>query len=167
MKKIFIAAVLFLITFSRCEKDDICAEGTPTTPQVVIEFFDSDSQLPINVSKLEVNEFGTSKILNTFDGVSKIKLPLKTMSDLTKYTLKLNAGNTNTALINEVHLQFDYIRHDLYVSRACGYKTLFVLNLNSPTFIDSTPANGSWIESIVILKPNILDENETHIKIFL
>ena len=39
-----ILCLLFLscLTFG-CEKDDICNEGTPGTPNVVIRFYDKDS----------------------------------------------------------------------------------------------------------------------------
>jgi hypothetical protein len=41
MKKIvFITLSLLLaVSFWNCEKDDICAEGTPVTPRVIIEFY--------------------------------------------------------------------------------------------------------------------------------
>ena len=43
MKKysILILVSLFAFSFWNCEKDDICAETTPTTPRVVIEFYDA------------------------------------------------------------------------------------------------------------------------------
>ena len=34
---------LFVFLISACEKDDICNEGTPGTPRVVIRFFDNDN----------------------------------------------------------------------------------------------------------------------------
>ena len=166
MKKIIIY-LLILVAFSNCEKDDICAADTPTTPQVVLEFFDNDSQLAKNVTNLNVQEIGSAKALATFNNVSKIKLPLKATTDLTKYKLILNFGNTtNPAIINEDNLQFDYARNNVYVSRACGFKTLFTLALNSPTKTDKAVPVDFWIKSIVVATPNILNENETHVKIY-
>ncbi len=43
MKKI-IAMLLLITTFYSCERDDICPESTPTTPHLVISFFDVDDQ---------------------------------------------------------------------------------------------------------------------------
>ena len=159
--------MLILVAFSNCEKDDICAADTPTTPQVVLEFFDNDSQLAKNVTNLNVQEIGSANALPTFNNVSKIKLPLKATTDFTKYKLILNFGNTtNPAIVNEDNLQFDYTRNNVYVSRACGFKTLFTLALNSPTRTDKAVPDGFWIKSIVIATPNILNENETHVKIY-
>ena len=166
MKKIIILTLIFC-SFLGCEKDDICSADTPTTPQIVIEFFDNDSQLSKTVTNLDVLEIGSTTSLALFNNVSKIKLPLKTTADLTKYRLTLNAGNTvNPAIINEDNLQFDYSRNNVYVSRACGFKTLFNLNLNSPTVTDKSVPDTLWIKSIVVVTPNILDENETHVKIY-
>jgi len=38
MKKIFL--LLFVFSLLGCEKDDICESTTPTTPRLVIEFYD-------------------------------------------------------------------------------------------------------------------------------
>jgi hypothetical protein len=51
MKNKIALSVLFLFTvcFSSCEKDDICDANTPTTPQLVIEFYDAvNTTLPMN-----------------------------------------------------------------------------------------------------------------------
>jgi hypothetical protein len=94
MKKIVILLIL-VITFSGCEKDDICVDET--TPQLVIEFFDiSNPAVLKNVVNLKVTAEGMSTALNTFNGVSKISLPLKTNEDTTKYHLVLNS-NSSTA----------------------------------------------------------------------
>ena len=64
MKKIvFITLSLLLaVSFWNCEKDDICAEGTPTTPRVIIEFYDAANPTVLkNVTNLRVEEFGTNE----------------------------------------------------------------------------------------------------------
>ena len=40
MKKIYLL-FLIAITFSSCEKDDICDANTPTTPRLIIDFYDA------------------------------------------------------------------------------------------------------------------------------
>ena len=40
MKKITLLLLVFCFSFSSCEKDDICDANTPTTPRMVIKFFD-------------------------------------------------------------------------------------------------------------------------------
>lgn len=175
MKKIFL--LFLLVSFSGCEKDDICAADTPTTPQVVIEFFSDATTDSKSVTNLTVKEIGQTNpiVFNTAAGVndplrynisaSKIKIPLKTDADVAKFEFKINTNSTVVGSENTDFLEFKYTRNSVYISRACGYKTLFNLNLNSPTLTDILPVNY-WIKSIIISKPNILNEDETHIKIY-
>jgi hypothetical protein len=155
-------------SFSGCESDDICDANTPTTPRLIIEFYDVANPTVLkNVSNLEVKGDGAAIPLAIFNGVSKIQLPLKTTEDNTKYTLVLNS--TTPAFLSTDVLEFNYSRENVFVSRACGYKTIFDLNgtaLN-PFILNSTPAItlGNWIKNITVKQPNVNDENETHIKI--
>ena len=162
MKKIIIAILIFLPFFG-CEKDDICPANTPTTPQLVIEFFDFASNASKAVTKLKIEDSESGKLLNVFNE-AKIKLPLKTDVDISKYSLTLNS-DTPSAL-NLDKLEIKYSRSNVYISRACGYITVFNLN-NSPSFLVSENTVATeWIKKITITKPNILNEDETHIKIF-
>lgn len=161
MKKIFLLLVLFSLL--GCEKDDICDENTTTTPLLVLEFFRADNPtIAQNVTSLKINAEGLSTF-NTFSGVSKIELPLNTAADLTKYKLTLNSGATNA---NTDYLQFNYARNEVFVSRACGFKTTYTLNATGGVVrTDETPADTTWITSYTILTSNIENSNETHIKI--
>ena len=40
MKKIISFLLLFAFGLSGCEKDDICDANTPTTPRLIISFYD-------------------------------------------------------------------------------------------------------------------------------
>ena len=164
MKKI-VLLLLLTITFSSCEKDDICAEET--TPRLVLEFYDISNPSNLkNVLNLKIKGIGATEDLGTFNGVSKIVLPLDITQDSTKYSLILNS--TSLTLNNEDSLQFNYTRQNVFVSRACGYKTIFELN-PTPTGVINTDAatpDGFWIQDINIITTNIETENETHIKIY-
>ena len=37
----FVLSIGIACSFSNCEKDDICAEGTPVTPRIIIEFYNA------------------------------------------------------------------------------------------------------------------------------
>ncbi|UPT70638.1 MAG: DUF6452 family protein [Flavobacterium sp. JAD_PAG50586_2] len=167
MKKI-IALLLTVITLSSCEKDDICTDET--TPRLILEFFDvSNPTVPKNVINLKVKGVNSSIDLGLFTGVSKVELPLDITQDTTKYSLILNStGSLGTP--NEDFLEFNYIRQNVFVSRACGFKTVFTLN-PSPTGVIVTDAAAPdlfWIqpENINIETTNIVTENETHVKIY-
>jgi hypothetical protein len=173
MKKIILLLILLSLSLSSCEKDDICDATTATTPKLILEFYDTLHPTVLkNVTNLAVKEVGITSAVISFNSVSKIQLPLKTNEDSTKYSFVLNAGNTNTSLIYTDILQFNYSRKTVFVSRACGYKTLFDLNndvsLPNPYILNNTPAasQGIWIKNITVEKYNLETENETHIKIY-
>jgi hypothetical protein len=166
MKKIIILTLLITAFFSGCEKDDICSESTPTTPRLIIDFYDfTNPTLTKNVTNLGILGEGLNTVI-VFNGVSKIQVPLDIAKDISKYQFILNYGNSNPLFINSDQLQFDYTRNNVYVSRACGYKTLFTLDASNPfTHTDSAAFDGLWMKNITLLKSNISNENETHLRI--
>ena len=166
MKKIQLLLIcLFTITFSSCEKDDICDATTDTTPRLIVEFFDIlNPTVKKNVTNLAVKEINTSTSL-AFTGTSKIQIPLKTNVYLTKYSFILNS--TDVAIKNEDFLLFNYSRQTLFVSRACGFKTNFTLDSTTPFIKTETSIpDGYWIQNVVIATSNITTEKETHVKIY-
>ncbi|MFV7234280.1 DUF6452 family protein [Flavobacterium sp. ZB4R12] len=178
MKKIFLLLLVLALSFFSCEKDDICDANTPTTPRLVITFYDITNPAVLkNVTNLKVVGAGMTDgiIFNTSaTGESKyltsgnaISIPLKTNEDTTSYNFTLNSGNANPALVNEDNIKFDYTRADIFVSRACGFKTLFTLNTSNPyTHTDAAVPDEKWIQYISVEKSNIDNENDTHLKIF-
>jgi len=165
MKKLILLLFLLSLSFSSCEKDDICDEATSTTPKLIIEFYDVLHPTVLkNVTNLKVKEVGTVAFMS-FDAVSKIELPLKTTEDITKYSLIKNSLDTTTD--NEDFLQFNYTRENLFVSRACGFKTIFTLDSTTPYIkSDTSTPDGFWMQTITVTTSNITTENETHIKIY-
>ena len=163
---------------SSCEPDDICDPNTPTTPRMLIQFFDiSNPSVQKNVTDLKVIGEGMTEavVLNPsavdetkyLTSGNNILLPLKTDSDIVKYQFILNSRNKNPLLVNTDNLEFKYTRENIYVSRACGFKTVFNLDLAKPfTLTDKTPADELWIQYIIVAQNNITYENDTIIKIF-
>jgi len=176
MKKILLL-LLITIAFSGCEKDDICTDET--TPRLIIEFYDISNPANLkNVLDLKVKGEGATDFIvfneslpidnqnrYIFNG-NKLELPLKLNESTTNYSLILNS--TSTTSNNEDFLQFNYTRQDIFVSRACGFKTIFELNQTPLGLIKSEPTieDGFWIQDINLLTSNISTENETHIKIY-
>ena len=162
MKKILLFVAFF---FSSCEKDDICNEDT--TPRLIIEFYDiANPANTKNVSSLKVTGVGQSIPLKTYSGVSKIELPLNISTTSTKYSLIANSS-ISSLIPNEDFLEFNYVHQNIYVSRACGYKTTFDLNTSEGVLLtDAASADLLWIQDINIRTTNIDNENETHIKIY-
>lgn len=166
MKKIVLItlSVLLSVSFWNCEKDDICAEGTPVTPRVIIEFYNAATPTVLkNVTNLGVIEPTLSSGFS-FTAVSKIQVPLKTTVNTTTLRFIQNGSDTDTTNDNIDVITFNYQRVDEYVSRACGFKTLFYLNETNPVVL--TADGNNWIQNIVVTQPNIENENEVHVKIY-
>ena len=177
MKKIILLVFALALSFSGCEKDDICDANTSTTPRLVISFYDFlNPSVLKNVTNLKVVGEGMTEgiVFNAATGNNQyvtngnsISIPLKTVGTSTSFSFTLNSGSTNPALVNVDNLKFNYTTQELFVSRACGYKTLFTLDpINPYTHTDAAVADKKWIAYISVEKSNLENENETHIKIF-
>lgn len=164
MKKI-ILLLIAAISFSSCEKDDICADET--TPMLVIDFYDiTNPSVSKSIVNLKVTAEGQTDAFGTFTGVSTISIPLRISETSTKYSFVLNS--TDAVNSNEDFLEFNYTTENVYVSRACGYKTIFELNNDSSGVIktDATTPDGLWMQNVVKVTNSITTENETHLKIY-
>ena len=175
---ITILLIAFAVSFWNCEKDDICAEGTITTPRLVIEFYDAANPTTLkNVTNLRVEESGTGigVVFNTSLAIDNearyltndntIEIPLKTFTDQSQFDFKFDYGNTTNE--NNDVITFNYTREDIYISRACGYKTNFTLDATNG--IQVTNDGSNWISSTVqptIEQAIITNENEVHVKIY-
>jgi|JI9StandDraft_1071089.scaffolds.fasta_scaffold450827_1 hypothetical protein len=167
MKKIVFLtlSLLLAVSFWNCEKDDICAEGTPVTPRLIIEFYDAANPTVLkNVTNLGIIEPTFTEGI-PFNGVSKIEVPLRTNSTTTTLNFIENGGDTtDTSDDNPDAITFNYATSNVYISRACGYKTIFQLDPTNPIVLSPDAAN--WIQNIVVSQPNIENENEVHVKIY-
>ncbi|WDF61222.1 DUF6452 family protein [Flavobacterium sp. KACC 22758] len=181
MKKIISLLLLFTFGLSSCEKDDICDANTPTTPRLVITFYDNAAPTTLKtVTNLKVvgegkedtdaiifNETGTS-VTKYLTNANTISIPLKTDAKTTTYKFIYNA---TSAAPNIDVLTFNYETQSVYVSRACGFKTTFTLNPRDNTansgLIRTDPAgDGLWMLNINVVNSNIELENETHVKVY-
>ena len=158
---------LFLIVIFSCEKDDICPETTQTTHRLVIEFYDLTNpdvllQVPglyalgLSTDGIEIpinNEIVTTR--------SSIELPLKTDDTETEFILYKSYDIVDGEVIgNPDRIKVTYDSENVYVSRACGYKT----NFDIQTFAITTDTDP-WMISSDILINEITNENDIHVKI--
>ncbi|MBF6608880.1 MAG: hypothetical protein ITG00_09105 [Flavobacterium sp.] len=165
---------IFALLLWNCEKDDICDPATPVTPRLVISFFNAETNQPRNITNLKVlsDEFTTPDTIPVFNGTNEIKIPLNIADDSANFEFIYQSGNTNPDLIYSDEIQFNYTRTTEYVSRACGYRTIFDLNndiaLPPPFLLNGTTplVEGSWIKNIIVENHNINSENETHLQIY-
>ncbi|WP_338378078.1 DUF6452 family protein [uncultured Flavobacterium sp.] len=164
MKKYIITSLLIVlaVSFWNCEKDDICAQETPTTARIIVEFYDAANPTELkNVTNLGIAE-PTFETGYAFNAVSSITVPLRTNQDTTTLNFVLNGSDEDaTNDISDI-ITLNYSRIETYISRACGYKTTFILNETDGIVIQ----NNNWISSFEIIQPNVENENETHVKIY-
>jgi len=167
--------ILFIVTTS-CEKDDICSEETLTTPRLFIEFYDiSNHESLKNIFNFRAQGVGNEDVLTGYNLVtsSQVLLPLKTTEGVTQYMLHNDYGiddngtpnDTTDDIItgNEDIITIAYNTEEVYVSRACGFKTVFT-NITVTVEDDG----DKWI--LIILPTNdnqsVIDETAIHFKIF-
>ncbi|MFC4740667.1 DUF6452 family protein [Flavobacterium ponti] len=164
MKKYIITSLVIVlaVSFWNCEKDDICAQETPTTPRLIIEFYDAANPTELkNVTNLGIAE-PTFETGYAFNAVSSITIPLRTNQDTTTLNFVLNGSDEDATNDLTDVVTFNYSRIETYISRACGYKTTFILNDTDGLVIPTS----NWISSYEIVQTNINNEDETHVKIY-
>lgn len=184
--KVLLIPVLLIAALSiSCERDDICPDSTPTTPRLIIDFLDAtDSDIKKNVFDIviigaengipAVDENNDVLLLPDyiFVNTDDIILPLKTDDNTTEYILVSdatvnNAGtpdDTSDDFIdgNQDRIVINYSRELVFVSRACGFKTIFK-NVTL-TIVDD---GDNWMLSRTPLTDNqsVEDETTTHFNI--
>lgn len=169
IKKISLAVFLSLTVYT-CERDDICPEDVSTTPRLIVEFYDLLSQEDIKtVTNLYVQGIGNDEPLSTFLGtsdVSQVELPLKTNDNSTQFRFikdyAIDDDGNQTG--NEDIITINYSTENVYVSRACGYKTTYKA-INIQFDADDT---DRWIALVQPINDNqsIEDETTTHFNFF-
>jgi len=156
-----------------CENDDICAEVS-ITPYLIIRFMDfEDQDDPDDISSLQVRYIGdpnndADNDSLVFDGATttdSITLSLPTTKDQVTYVFYQDFDDDNEDDLTETELDtiiFTYSRANEYVSRACGYKTIYS---NFRASIGENTGNG-FILGENVEQTTIEDEEEAHIRLF-
>lgn len=171
MKRL-IGSVLVLVIIcawmASCEKDDICADGTPTTPNMIVEFYNAGNrEAPREVTNLEYFVEGREDTI-AVGTVDSTAVPLRVDTTSTKWGFTYNrvVGSGQVEQLTD-YIEFKYSTMQEYVSRACGYKTLFTLDQTVPNPVLTPGSDGAlWIQSVEIEQPEILNEDEVHVKIY-
>ena len=153
---------MLVFAFKGCTRDDICPDGTATTPKLVVVF--KNAAIPEDrkrVIGLSVEtDYDHSVLVLGGTETDSIALPLNTNSDTTKYRfIRTTIINTDT-IVNIDKVIFRYNRQDLYVNRACGFKAVFN-ELESK--LEEEPGEGNWIKNIITERTTVNDEIKAHI----
>lgn len=158
--------VLLFLTISivlACSKDDICTGETPTTPKLIIIFKSSfNSNLYKSVTNLTVTTIIENDTIDIIKSMTtdSIAIPLNAGVDFSKYQFISN--NTTNNLGNTDQVTFSYQRENVYVNKACAFKTNYHELLSELEIVE----NENWIQSMIVQKTNVIDEIDTHVIIY-
>ncbi len=148
-----------------CESDEICLEDI--TPKLVIRFYNNDIQSEVkSVLRLKVQidgvdgEYGNETISLLTDSIA---IPLLVSENETRFILTLQGDETSGTEDNIDTISVIYDQQDIFVSRSCGYKTVF--NNADPSI---TNDDDNWIKSLEAQNDplEIIDEKKAHVKIY-
>lgn len=164
MFKRIVVLILLMLAFKGCTRDDLCPEGTATTPNLVIRFnnIDNESQYRKVVKLTVETDYEDSTTILSLIETDSIAIPLNVNSDTTKYRFIRTTGTGDDAVSNVDKLMFVYNRKDIYVNRACGFSTEF----ESLDITLEDEGSNNWIKGIQIKRDTIVDEKQAHLTIF-
>ncbi len=150
MNKHLTLFTVFLIGLLSCEKDDICIEDT--TPKLVIRFYDDTNRTELKQLAISYIWAVDKDSISTYSGITidSIAIPLNLSENITKYVIESDAIKDT--------IEFSYSRNDIFVSRSCGYKTIFenlVIDRNTVQWIKDTEIINSTIENDTAAHINI------------
>ena len=158
-KKIFFYS-LFIIFLFNCEKDDICLEGTPGTPRLIIRFFDQNEKFTTKpLSNASIKALNEEEEYIVFSGDS-LAIPLKLVSNTTIYTFTLLDDSANQEKVDT--LKFNYKREDYYINRACGFLSNLIFTNPALEILDKE----SVFSGFNVLKDTIKNEKQAHLAIY-
>ena len=164
---------LILFWASGCERDDICADGTPITPRLKINFFDNQENTPKAPAELQVSfleEDGREIVLDTMFTQDSIAIPLPTDRDSIDYIFTINSDTSQgdgNLMPNSDRLRIKFNPEEEFVSRACGFRIVYT-SLSVERQEEDEDENR-WIlrsPEIIAEQNAILNEEGSHIRIF-
>jgi len=127
---------------------------------MILSFYDLNSGNLKEVNNLKIQGKNIDEIY-LYQTIDSIGIPLKNLEQLTIYSLTKDYNESSTSSGNSDQLYINYNYNYSYISRACGFITSYDLeNL----IIEKDTSN--WILNTEIIKTNISNEENIHVKIF-
>ena len=153
-----------------CERDDICASTTPTTPHLIITFYNIDAREETKtVRHMSVAEEDNDTYFIYDKTLNSIVLPLRLDAldnlNTSRFLITMDTDydtdeDPNTVSNSDI-IEVTYTPELIYVSRACGYKSVFN-DLSATRVTDSS----NWIIGVEVINTTINNEDATHINIY-
>jgi hypothetical protein len=160
VKKNILFLVLLTSIFAACEKDDFCIQN-PVTSRLIIDFYDDTNRETLkNVQRFSIIAEGKTDSLFVNTTSNSIAIPLNSLTQETRYTLKKNDDNGAKVDDKIATFTIQYDTEEEFVSRSCGFKVIF----NNVAF--SSDTNG-WITDFTPTTIiNLDDQSAAHVQIF-
>lgn len=165
-----ICSLVLIATLWSCERDDICASATPTTPHLIVRFYNINERAETKtVRRMNVYEENSSKYLLLDKTLDSIVLPLRIDAldtpNTTRFIIEKDGDfavdEDDTTASNSDIIEVTYTPELIYVSRACGYKSVFN-NLVAKRETD----DNNWIIDVQVINSTINNEDAAHINIY-
>jgi len=153
-----ITCIISILFLTSCERDDICID--PLTPKLIVRFYDKDQPTVLKkVTNLQVKIDSLSTFIpyGITSETDSIAIPLRIDTDITNYRFIKNYEDTTNEISDDFTVNYE--RELKFVSRSCGYKTIF-------KSISVSNLSNNWIDHISIKQQNILNEKEAHLYVY-
>ena len=166
--KIFVVLLVTITTLISCERDDICIDEI--TPYFIIRFYDADNPefykkvVDIKVELEGVDGFYTDDGTTITSFTDSIAIPVKVTEDFTKFKLTVSKiDEADNLYENQDDIELHYTRENVYVSRSCGYKTMYY-----DVSITLNEDEDNWIKTLEPTEDplNIVNQEAAHVKIY-
>ncbi|NQX81035.1 MAG: hypothetical protein HRT66_03435 [Flavobacteriaceae bacterium] len=152
-KIFYFLIVVLCLQSTACEEDDFCLDTT--TPSLIIRFYDKDNPEQTKaVTELSINA-NDNIVIASLQKTDSIAVGLNTNLEFTEFYF-ISSEKTES-------IKISYTNDDFFVSKACGYKSIFN-RISLENSFENT--DNIWIDRIEIIESNITNQLQAHVKIF-
>lgn len=165
-----LVSLLTMVILIGCERDDICAAVTPTTPHLIVRFYNINARSELKtVRRMTVTAEDNLKPIVNDKTTDSIVLPLKvdalgtmnTSRFVIKKDIDFDADENPITNSNADIIEISYTPELIYVSRACGYKSVY-----NDLIAGLDTDQDNWIIDIEVINTTINNEDAAHINIY-
>ncbi|WP_372473602.1 DUF6452 family protein [Capnocytophaga sp. ARDL2] len=149
---------LSLFTIFSCEKNDLC-DGESQTPRFRIELHDLFAPENKKAAKIIRMYFADTEQYIEYKNTPTLYIPLSPVQNSAEWTLKLYdvTSSNEEILLGEEQFLFTYTPKNIYISKACGFRTQF-----EAFSYQRKQNNTQWIRGLDLTTNTISNETDTH-----
>lgn len=166
MRKITVVILGLFLMLASCQSNDICTLDNPSTPGIIIKFYDIErpgrtkAVKNLNATEIDADVYYFSEPVSD----TVIRLPLRTDQNTTTWNLFTEKTIGDTIETKHSVLKINYIPEEIYISRACGYSIEF---LETEMELLNENSAENWIKALEFPRTNTIEnEREPHLYIF-